>query len=233
MTLVTIDGHIGAGASELGRRVARMFDLDYIDRLVLPGSETGAETDTAEQPQRRSHERFWAFVEKAIRGIALGNAAGDPYYAAPEIMLMPLTWDTSPGAPMARNKAETEGQSVRHTIESLIVKGGAVLVHRAGAVATRGHSQVLRVGLFASWEDRVKRIMRLEGVVRSQDAERLIRQREEAQVEYFSAVHSAHPEDESIYDVAINTSRDQINLAALKVSRALKSGLLIPAPSPR
>ena len=136
MTLVTIDGHIGAGASELGRRVARMFDLDYIDRLVLPGSETGAETDTAEQPQRRSHERFWAFVEKAIRGIALGNAAGDPYYAAPEIMLMPLTWDTSPGAPMARNKAETDGQSVRHTIESLIVKGGAVLVHRAGAVAT-------------------------------------------------------------------------------------------------
>ena len=36
MSIITVDGQIGAGAPELGKRVARMFDYDYVDRLVLP-----------------------------------------------------------------------------------------------------------------------------------------------------------------------------------------------------
>ena len=40
MSVITVDGQIGAGAPELGRRVARMFDFDYVDRLALPRGAT-------------------------------------------------------------------------------------------------------------------------------------------------------------------------------------------------
>ena len=36
MSVITIDGHVGAGARELGKRVARMLDFDYVDRIALP-----------------------------------------------------------------------------------------------------------------------------------------------------------------------------------------------------
>lgn len=217
MTLVTIDGHIGAGSGDLGRRVARMLGHTYVDRLVLPGYQ-GIQTPvevSVEQP--KLSERIWSFVEKAVRGVALGNAAGDPYFATAELMMYPLTWDSSPGAPMAEHMEDAAEHP--HSLQSLLKNGRSVLVQRAGAVALKGHEQVLKIGVFAAWEDRVARMMHLQGLSQPSEAERIIREREKSQEEYFRSVHSAHPEDESLYDLCLNTSREQISLAALKVSR--------------
>ena len=109
-----------------------------------------------------------------------------------------------------------------HSIQALLKKGSGVLVQRAGAVALKGHEQVLKIGIFASWEDRVTRIMSSQGLTDVYEAERVIREREKAQSDYFQGIHSAHPEDESLYDLCLNTSREQISLAALKVSRGLR-----------
>lgn len=221
MTLVTIDGHIGAGAGDLGRRVAKMLGHSYVDRLVLPGyaNETIASQDQIERP--RLSERIWNLVEKAVRGVALGNAAGDPYFASAELMMYPLTWDSSPGAPMSEDQANEPDHP--HSLSTLVKNGRSVLVQRAGAVALKGQEQVLKIGVFASWEDRVSRMMKLQGLNRSSEAERIIRERERAQQEYFSSFHSAHPEDENLYDLCVNTSREQISLAAVKVSRAAQA----------
>ena len=36
MSVITVSGPVGAGGVELGNWVARMFDLDFVDRIVLP-----------------------------------------------------------------------------------------------------------------------------------------------------------------------------------------------------
>ncbi len=225
MTLVTIDGHIGAGGADLGRRVSKMLGNDYVDRMILPGQIAPTQpSDEGERPQRLS-DRVWSIVEKAIRGVALGNAAGDPYFATAELMMYPLTWDSSPGAPMSPGIADEPDHP--HSIQTLIKKGSGVLVQRAGAVALKSHEQVLKIGIFADWEDRIARTMRSQGLTKASEAERIIRERERAQEEYFQGFHSAHPEDESLYDLCLNTSREQISLAAVKVSRAAET--LTPA----
>ena len=216
MSLVTIDGHIGAGESQLGRRIARMMDFQYVDRLYLPGSET-----IISKPRPSLSERLWSAVERTVRGMALGNAAGDPYFADPSLAFMPLTWDYSPHGPHVREPAEVE----RHSLLDVVRQGKTVLVQRAGAVALKGHDRVVRIGLFAAWEDRVKRIMSSEGIVRASEAERVIREREEAQARYFDSLHGAHPEDESLYDLCVNTSREQINIAAVKATRLAQQAL--------
>ncbi len=222
MPLVTIDGQIGAGSGQLGRRVARMLDHDYVDRLLLPGHAV------SEQPapqKMRLSDRMWSIIEKTVRGIALGNAAGDPYFATAELMMYPLTWDSSPGAPMAGD-AEN-GEEHPHSIQTLLNNGRSVLVQRAGAVALKSHQQVLKIGVFATWEDRIARIMGSQGFTRTSEAERVIREREEAQAEYFDSMHAAHPEDENLYDICINTSREQVTLAAVRVVRAVRTAQLV------
>ena len=110
------------------------------------------------------------------------------------------------------------------TLEQLLAAGRSVLVQRAGVVALKNKGQALRVGLFASWEDRIKRTMKQQGLTSAREAERIIRGLEAAQKRYFSSNHGADPEDESIYDVCIDTSSDHINMASLKVARASASG---------
>ena len=216
MALVTIDGHIGAGGSQLGRRVARMIDHEYVDRLVLPCDIRPEQTA---RPASSRSDRIWNFIEKAVRGIALGNAAGDPYFAQVELAGIPLTWDSSPGAPMAK-----PSEDPAHSLQSLLASGRSIIVQRAGAVMLKGHEQVLKIGVFASWEDRVARVMSSQGFTRESDAERVIRDREAAQSAYFERAHGAHPEDRSLYDICIDTSLEQINLAAIRVSRLVRTG---------
>ena len=217
MTLIAIDGQIGAGGPQLGRRVARMLGLTYVDRLVLPGLHEVAARAPSLRP--RFSDRMRTLLEKAIMGFALGNAAGDPYFTAPELVMLPLTWDLSDEAPRASAAVSAGGGP--HSFEALLRQGKSVLVHRAGAVALP-KEQVLRVGLFGAWEDRVDRLMRHEGLTRRTDAEARIRQREQAQADYFATKYSANPEDESLYDLCINTSREQINLASVRIARALQ-----------
>lgn len=221
MTLVTIDGQIGAGGVDLGRRVSKMLGNEFVDRLVLPGQVSTRQQ--SEETQRRPgfSDRMWALVEKAVRGVALGNAAGDPYFATAELMMYPLTWDSSPGAPMSPDIADEPDHP--HSIHTLLKKGSGVLVDRAGAVALKGHEQVLKIGVFGSWEDRIARIMSAQGLTRASEAERVIREQERAQTEYFHGFYSAHPEDEKLYDLCLNTSREQISIAAVKVSRAAQT----------
>ena len=218
MSVITIDGHIGAGAPELGKRVARMFDFDYVDRIALPRSVTdGKQIETP-----GFTDRFWSIVERAVSGFALGNAAGDPYFNVPEVLILPLTWDSD---------GPTEQHSVDSTenltgVESIFDEGNKVLVHRAGCLEA-GDRSALKVGLFASWEDRVERIMKREGLMTTSAAEDAIERREKLQREYFGDVHGAAPDDHSIYDITVDTSSENIPVASIKVARIARQALAL------
>lgn len=216
MSVITIDGQIGAGGPELGKRVARMFDFDYVDRIALPRSLTAGK----QVAEPRFTERFWSIVERAVSGFALGNAAGDPYFNVPEALILPLTWD-SEGPSMAHDE-----ESEETTVENLFDLGNTVLVHRAGCLEA-GERSVLKVGLFASWEDRVARIMKREGLKSASDAEYTIERREKLQREYFGDVHGAEPDDQSLYDIIVDTSSDDIPVASIKVARFARQELAL------
>ena len=214
MSVITIDGHIGAGGPELGKRIARMFDFEYIDRIALPRSLA----DINKSAPTGMTDRFWAIVERAVSGFALGNAAGDPYFNVPESLLLPLTWDSD--GPSEKRAAAGDVSSV----DNLFELGNSVLVHRAGVVEA-GERSALKVGLFASWEDRVERVMKREGLKSTSDAEYTIERREKLQREYFGDVHDADPDDRSLYDITVDTSSENIAVASIKVARFARQAL--------
>ena len=216
MSVITIDGHIGAGGPELGKRVARMFDFDYVDRIALPRTLTDADN----MPSGRMADRFWSIIERAVSGFALGNAAGDPYFNVPESLLLPLTWDSE-------GPSETHDKDIEMSgVDNLFELGNAVLVHRAGCVEA-GERTALKVGLFASWEDRVERIMKREGLKSISDAEYTIERREKLQREYFGDIHGAEPDDPKLYDITVDTSSESIPVASIKVARFARQALAL------
>ena len=218
MSVITIDVHVGAGARELGKRVARMFDFDYVDRIALPRLMTdGKHIETPDLT-----DRLWSIVERAVSGFALGNAAGDPYFNVPEVLILPLTWDID--GPTEHHYPDSTGNLTN--VESLFDEGNKVLVHRAGCLEV-GDRPAVKVGLFASWEDRVGRIMKREGLMTTFAAEDAIERREKLQREYFGDVHGAAPDDYRIYDITVDTSAENIPVASINVARIARAALAL------
>ncbi len=220
MSVITVDGQIGAGAPELGRRVARMFDFEYVDRLALPRGVLNTNAGSSSG----FVDRFWTLVERAVSGFALGNAAGDPYFNVPQELLLPLTWDSE--GPTIAHIATESTESAAMTVDRLFESGKTVLVHRAGCLEA-GDRAALKVGVFASWDDRVRRVMRREGLQSAADAEHAIERREKLQLEYFGDVHGVRPDDPSLYDITVDTSSENIPVASIKVARFARQQLAL------
>lgn len=218
-TIVTIDGHIGSGAFDVGKKIARMFGLRYFDRARLR-AVNGEPDDTqldllSTCSDGEFSDRLWAWIERAASYFAIGAAGDDPILQGAADIHLPLTWDIN--GPSSANTLDKA-----YDIDQVAKEGNAVIVHRAGAVELADVEQVSRVGIFAEWDDRVNRVMAREGLRDVALAERIISEREKAQREYFYKMHEADPEDLNLYDFVVNTSDKNINIATLEVSRHLK-----------
>ena len=219
-TLITIDGHIGSGAFDVGRKIARMFGWRYFDRVrlrtVASNSDANAVNVTGAVPNTEFSERLWTWVERAASYFAVGAAGDDPMLQGAADLHIPLTWDRN--GPSAQSPIDNS-----YDLSDLAKGGNAVIVHRAGAVELADQDEVARVGIFANWDDRVTRVMRREGLTNVAEAERIILERQNAQREYFDKLHQADPEDPMIYDFVINTSDKNIDIVTIELSRYLKA----------
>ena len=218
-TLVTIDGHIGSGAFDVGKKIARMFGLRYFDRARLRALN-GEVDDTdlvlaTTGSDGEFSDRLWAWIERAASYFAIGAAGDDPLLQGAADIHSPLTWDRN--GPSSANTLDKA-----YDLNQVAKDGNAVIVHRAGAVELADAEQVSRVGIFAEWDDRVNRVMAREGLHDVALAERIISEREKAQREYFHKMHEADPEDPDLYDLVINTSDNNIDIATIQVSRHVK-----------
>ncbi len=215
-TLVTIDGHIGSGGFDVGTKIARMLGWRLFDRVRLQAIENGQAQNLAD-PRREAEfsDRLWAWIERAASYFAVGAAGDDPLLQGGADLHLPLTWD--------RN-GPTSGNSLvnSYNLSQVAKNGKAVIVHRAGAVELAENEDVARVGIFADWDDRVRRVMAREGLSDVATAERIIFEREQAQREYFDKIHDADPEDPQLYDFVINTSDENLDIATIQVSRYVK-----------
>ena len=220
--LVTFDGHIGSGALYVGRKVANLFRLQFFDQIVLPNAEGANDLEAAPMFFERDanvYDKVWRWVERASSYFAVGAAGDDPLLQSAADIYLPLTWDVN--GPKASANADQ-----LWTLDEVTLRGDAVLVHRAGAVAIENTPQTTKVGLFANWDDRVVRLMHREGISHASDAERLLQQREDAQRTYYRDAHSADPEDPDIYDIVVNTSETKLEIATMIVSRHLEASAL-------
>ena len=215
-SMVTIDGHIGSGGFDVGRKIARMLGWRLFDRVRLQAIENGNVQELSDHPaEAEFSDRLWSWIERAASYFAVGAAGDDPLLQGGADLHLPLTWDSN--GPTSANSLSTS-----YDLSRLAKDGNAVVVHRAGAVELAQNKDVARVGIFADWDDRVQRVMAREGLNDVAAAERIIFEREKSQREYFGKIHDADPEDPELYDFVINTSDKHIDIATIEVSRYVK-----------
>lgn len=239
MTAITIGGAAGAGAPEIGVRLATSLRLDYVSCLALRTLATQLNaTPEAVWMKENHHCGFWertghnlarafeAMGEYGIMEDPLGYPAmaQDPFFGMAPV----VPRDDS-------DELRTEHQDIpddEYTNELALVNHGfarksdVVLVKRVGCSTLQGEEDVIHIGLFASRDHRIARLSnRLK--TSSIEAADVLKKWEKRRSVIFNHVNGSNPHDRDLYDIIIRTdAADESNIVPFIQNELLQRGLL-------
>ena len=218
---ITIEGRAGGGAPDAGRIVAREMNLDFVDRLLLAdiakrvGSTVGALADS-ERRVPTVGSRMAQAVQRMLHRSAVAGMGGDPYFGPGIETLLARPYRDLEGAPATTAEEIDEQHFIATTaevIKDLAETGNCVILSRGGAAILKGNPGVLRVGVFARMDDRVRRIMARERL-NNPAAREFITHSDAAQQRYFEKAFKTNPLDPFLYHFVVNTSDVSVEYAA-------------------
>ena len=222
MTVITIEGRLGAGGPDLGRLVAKELDLDFVDRLMLAdiAKRVGATvTALADQESRIPSlaNRFAQTIQRMLHRSAVAGMGGDPYFGPGIEQLLARPYSEMEEAPHTSAEEVDEAHFIdtaAEVINDLAEIGNVVLLGRGGAAILHDNATVLRVGVVAKMEDRVKRVQQQMRLESPEEAETLIEHTDLAQHRYFERAFDSSPIDPFLYHFMWNTSDVSVEYAA-------------------
>jgi cytidylate kinase len=238
MAVITMGGLTGSGGRQLGQMVADRLEADYVDRLILTGAakEVGATVEALlereERPPTRG-ERISRLIQRILERSAVSGAGGDPYFGPGAVAFLTQEYEDLPQPTITKgHEVEDEAylEGLRSVLKDVVSSGNVVIVGRSGSAILKDDPRVLRIGVFAEYEDRLARIMERDRIDRGEAVD-LIADRDRAREYHFKRFFDLdNPEDVHQFHVCINTSEIDLEYAAGMVIRAaegLASGQLL------
>lgn len=229
MAVIAIEGRIGSGTTEVGRRVAKEFGIDYIDRLLLAdiARRLGATVEALADAERRVPSRASRFayrIQRMLQRSAVAGMGGDPYFGPGiETLLARPYHDIE--EPVATSAEEVDWRhfvdTTTEVVNDLAEIGNVVILSRGGVAILKDRPNVLRVGLITHQHERVRRIMERE-TLSEEDAIEWIEHSDQAQLRYFQRAFDTTPLDPFLYHFMLHTGEIGTEYAAQVVIDAAR-----------
>lgn len=207
MPVVTIRGKMGSGAPEIGRQVAEMLHIDYIDREII--AEVAARLHLEEQevlakemPPTSLQDRI---AEALAHGYTIGNSIQGVY--------LPI-WQI----PLDNNRYI---EALTNFITELARGHAAVIYGRGSQFILKDHPQALHVSIVAPLKVRLKRVME-ERKMTEDAAKQEISRFDSSAREFMKRFFGAEMEDPTCYDLVINTEQYSYQAATSIIIDALR-----------
>ncbi len=210
MLALTIGGQAGAGAPEIGRKVANQLGGQYVEHLALRrlARHLGA---TAEAVTRKEfgfssrRDRFLSTLELLFNRIGWYGAD----FAADGYSSLAYTLEKPGQKTMPAEISDDEYKDgVYETAKKFVDDGkDLILVKRAGCVTLKDEPSVLHLGLFSPWDRRVDRMAKRLGTGVA-EAEDIVTGLERARAGWFKKIADADPADPALYGLTFETGRD-------------------------
>ncbi len=206
MSLVTIRGQLGSGASEAGRQIADRLQANYVDREII--AEVAARLHREEREviakEMPPTSLLGRIAEALERSFVYGDGMAGAYLPVGEIPLDNTRYL----------------QALESVVRELVRSQPLVILGRGSQFILKGYPGVLHVLAVAPLEVRVERVMRDRRL--DQEAAKLeILRYDNSLREFFKRYFKAEPEDPVHYDLVINTGCFSFQAAASIVVDAL------------
>lgn len=231
MYTITLGGMSGGGARDIGPVVAQKLKADYIDRIFLSNiaKDVGATVEALHQREEKlptRSEKWIHVIQRLLERSAVTGSAGDPYFGPGISALLTEEYEDIPQPTITRGH-EVEDDvyiaAIESTMKEMAADGDVVFIGRGGHVILKDMPNVLRVGVVASFEDRVKTLMSRETIDRD-NAIATLEQRDQARKYFFKKYFELdEPDNPNLFHFTINSSEISTNYAADMVIQNLNS----------
>ena len=231
MYTVTLGGMSGGGARDIGPIVAQKLKADYVDRIFLSNiaKDVGATVEALHQIEEKlpsRAEKWIHVVQRLLERSAVTGSAGDPYFGPGITALLTEEYEDIPQPTITRGHEVEDDvyiEAIESTMKEMAVDGDVVFIGRGGHVILKDMPNVLRVGVVASFEDRVKTLMTREAIDRD-NAIVTLEQRDLARKYFFKKYFELEePDNPDLFHFTINSSEISTNYAAEMIIQNLNS----------
>ena len=231
MAVITINGHYGCHAVEIGTEVARNLDCEFMDRVILAkaADQLGSTIDILEEeinkPLSRVN-RISRFLQLALERSAAAGTGGDPYFGPGlgnilgrdflEITPDILSNNTLP--PDDKRFIEVTTAVINEVANS----GNAVIAGRGSNMILGSYPDAFHVNLVATIEYRIPVVAASEDIS-ERAAREMIEKWDKAREDYFQKFFGVTADDPINFHLVINTEKLDYKPAASLISIAVKS----------
>ena len=231
MYTITLGGMSGGGARDIGPIVAQRLKADYVDRIFLSNiaKDVGATVEALHQREEKlpSRSEKWIHViQRLLERSAVTGSAGDPYFGPGITALLTEEYEDIPQPTITRGHEVEDDvyiEAIESAMKEMAADGDVVFIGRGGHVILKDMPNVLRVGVVASLEDRVKTLMAREAID-SDKAIVTLEQRDQARKHFFKKYFELDdPDNPNLFHFTINSSEISTNYAAEMVIQNLNS----------
>ena len=231
MYAITLGGMSGGGARDIGPLVAQKLEADYVDRIFLSNiaKEVGATVEALHQREEKlptRSEKWIRVLQRLLERSAVTGSAGDPYFGPGITALLTEEYEDLPQPTITRGhelEDEVYIEAVETTMKEMAADGDVVFVGRGGHVILKEMTNVLRVGVVASFEDRVATLMTRESISRN-NAISTLDHRDQARKYFFKKFFELEdPDSADLFHFTINTSEMSMEHAVDMVVQNLKA----------
>ena len=222
MAVVTLGGLWGGGSRILGPQISDLLGYEYVDRQILNkvASDLGTPVniiETHEQRPKTFKEKLQDLIVHALEQSAISPIGNEPYLGS---SMAPLLTDDYEhilsGSQHLDNITSKKAYfiAISSAIYELADNGNVVINGRGSHLILESDAQVLRVGIYAELNDRLKTIQKLENVSES-EALQMIKARDAARLSYFKEIFNVKdPDAPEHYDIMLNLSEINHEFAA-------------------
>ncbi len=231
MYTITLGGMSGGGARDIGPIVAQKLKADYVDRIFLSNiaKDVGATVEALHQIEEKlptRSEKWIHVVQRLLERSAVTGSAGDPYFGPGITALLTEEYEDIPQPTITRGHEVEDDvyiEAIESTMKEMATDGDVVFIGRGGHVILKDMPNVLRVGVVASFEDRIKTLMTREAIDKDK-AIVTLEQRDQARKYFFKKYFDLdEPDNPNLFHFTINSSEISTNYAAEMVIQNLNS----------
>ncbi|MAQ96344.1 MAG: hypothetical protein CL716_01335 [Chloroflexi bacterium] len=231
MYTITLGGMSGGGARDIGPLVAQKLKADYVDRIFLSNvaKDVGATVEALHQREERlptRSEKWIHVIQRLLERSAVTGSAGDPYFGPGITALLTEEYEDISQPTITRGHEVEDDvyiEAIESAMKEMAADGDVVFIGRGGHVILKDMPNVLRVGVVASFEDRVKTLMSRETIDRD-NAMVTLEQRDQARKHFFKKYFELdEPDNPNLFHFTINSSEISTNYAADMVIQNLNS----------
>ena len=208
MTVITVEGFLGSGYQNIGRKVARKLNIDFVDRFLL--SKVAELTNTKlsdvldlEKPEDTLIQKLSKKILIMLERSALTGGGSDPFFGHGVESLLSQPYKDFPHTESMTENIDFN-KSITRVVNSLAKQGNVLILGRGASGILRKNKDTLKIGIFCEYELRLKKYAK-RNKISIEESRIKIDSYDSAKRNYYLNVFQKEPLDPSMFSLIFNT----------------------------